>query len=175
MIHVVEQVELLRALPTGKQLTYRSFLVLGLTLMLLVCITVAITLTLLLMRLVYQAPLDLQQIVTVGFPVAVAFVATIGVSGSQAIPGQPVRLIALHTARRGLLNGLLCGLVFGVLWYFLLGFGAFAREDWAFLFRPQLLVYGLIFGLAIAPAFAIFKAFATVLPDMLLVWLSTRN
>lgn len=172
MIHVVEQVELLRDLPTGKQLVYRAALVLLLTAMLLSSIALAIALAVLLTSLVFGTEVTIEGVLTSGFPVAVAFLGTIGFSSSQTVPGQRLHTAAWLSARSGLINGLISGLVFGVLWYFLLGFGAFVREDWAYLFRPQLLVYGLLFGLALAPTFAVFKAFATVLPDALLHWLN---
>lgn len=175
MIHVVEQVELLRHLPTGKQLVYRAALVLLLTAMLLFSIALAIVLAVLLTTLVFGTEVTIEGSLTIGFPVAVAFLGTIGFSSSQAVPGQRLWTVAWVTARGGLINGLISGLIFGVLWYFLLGFGAFVREDWAYLFRPQLMLYGLLFGLALAPTFAVFKAFATVLPDALLHWLKAHE
>ncbi len=169
MLSDVEQIEVVRHLPLLRQLIYRGGLVLSTTLVLLGCAALAVLLCVLLFALVFGQTLNVENVLVLALPTLVAFCTAMGFSGSQIVPGQPLRVTARKSFRTGLLNGFISGFCFGVLWYFLMGFGAILYEDWAFMFRPVLLIYGALFGLGLMLPFALFKAFGTVIADSLLL------
>jgi len=174
MLSDVEHVERVRNLPLRQQVIYRVATVGMLIMMLLAALLVAIVIALVGNAVFFNEAISVANGIIIGMPAGLALLMTLGLSNNPIIPGLRLAVAARQAARRGLVTGFVSGALFGMLWYFIFRQGAVYYEAWDYLFHPSLLLRGLVFGLAVGPAFALFKAVGTVLGDVVLHYLSVQ-
>lgn len=168
MLSGVEHIEQVRTLPLRQQVIYRLGTVAALVLALLVGLLLAVVIALVGNAVFFAEDITPANALLVGLPAALALLMTLGLSNNRIVPGQQLGAAARQAARRGLVVGFIVGALFGLLWYFIFRQGAVYFEAWDYLFHPSLLLRGLVFGLAVGPAFALFKAVGTIAGDVIL-------
>jgi hypothetical protein len=168
MLSHVEHVERLRALPAARRLMYTVVLSLAVTAAFVGAIALAILLALILFTVVDGIPPMLEDVVLLGVPIILAFMAAIGFTANPYSVGRTVQQTARAAARFGLLNGFITGVVFGVLWSFIPRLPAVYFERWDLLFRREVLLSGLALAIAISPALGLYRAVTSVIETVAL-------
>lgn len=154
-----------RSLPPVQRLLYHVLLALALSGLFLLTVALAVALATLLVRLLLGLILTPEDLLTLGLPILLAFMLSIGLSVLRPVPNEVRVTAAWRAARAGIFGGLVTGFFFGAIWAIAFRIDAMYWEDWRRVFESGLLVYGLIVGLAVAPTFALFRGLSVLAPE----------
>lgn len=163
MLSKVEHIERLRDLRAGQRLRYSLVLVLAVAGAFVGSIALAVLIASIVFTLIDGTAPTLEDVAAVGVPLVLAFLAAIGFSSNPFVLGQNIPQTARRAARFGAINGFITGFIFGVLWSFVQGLAAVWFERWDLLLRSEVLIFGLVLGVANAPALAIYRAVTSVI------------
>ncbi len=157
-----------RSLHQAQRMFYYVLLALVLTGLFLLTVALAVALATLLVRLLLGLTLTPEDILTLGLPILLAFMLSIGLSALRPAPNEARSAAAWRAARTAIFGGLATGFFFGAIWAIAFRIDAMYWEDWRRVFESGLLVYGLIVGLAVAPTFALFRGLSVLSPEIAL-------
>ncbi len=163
MLSHVEHVERLRALPVAQRLMYTLVLSLVVATTFVGSIALAILIAASLFIVIDGVPPTLEDLIVLGVPIILAFIAAIGFTGNPYSVGQTVQQTARKAARFGVVNGFVTGVIFGVLWSILAGLTAVRFERWDLIFRREVVIFGLALAIAISPALGLYRAVTSVI------------
>jgi hypothetical protein len=172
MLSGIELSERVRTLPFSQRLRYRVLLALAITLLFLVTAGLAAGLAILYTWLVVGRALTVEDALVMGTPALFAFLMAMGFTGGPGsegvISGQKLTDLARKAARRGFINGLIIGAVFGMLWAAAFGMGLVYVEGWDDMVKRNMLTAAVLLALAVAPGFALFRGIGSIINDVVL-------
>ncbi len=158
MLSSVELNERVRSLKLAQRLGYSLGVAAAFVLAYLAAMAVGIVLAVLLVLVVSGGPLVVpDDILAMALPIFVIFTFAVGMAGlgtRESAVGQPLGRVAGWAMRGGFLAGLAAGMVFGVFWSVIL--------------QANPLLFAAIIGLAVAPAFALFRGMISIIEPLLL-------
>ncbi|HEX2621232.1 MAG TPA: hypothetical protein VHL11_13825 [Phototrophicaceae bacterium] len=174
----IEFSEKLKRLSSAKRLIYAL-----LTAVLLVAAFVgAILLAMLLMALVSAllgSPIERpEQVALMAIPIIGAMMIAIGFGGSSmpesVLPGDTLMRTARRAARSGLISGALVGFFFGMIWGTAIRIHLIVQSELLQIepgtLAKEILIFGVLSALVIAPCFALFRAFSSINGMLILDW-----
>jgi len=168
MLSREEHVEHLRALAAGQRLAYTLVLSLIVAAAFVGSVGLAVAIAIVLFMLIGGSAPTAEDVVTLGVPIILAFLAAIGFTSNPRVHGETVRQAARRAARFGLVNGFVTGAIFGVVWSIIAGLTAVRFERWDLIFRQEVVLFGLALGIAVSPALAIYRAVTSVVEAVVL-------
>lgn len=162
----IEHFEELRQLPLGRRIQYALwFNTLAIIIFAGLC-TLSIFLLLPVVEATIPRRWSLGDHILVVFSVLCTFFVAVGMTGGELperiTPKDTLRHIILRSARHGFITGFSVGVVFGMIWAFSIRIGLLYTQinitlDQAVFFE-DLVLYGGLMGLFIAPMFGLFRA-----------------
>jgi hypothetical protein len=164
----VEHVERLRALPAAQRLMYTLAVSLAVATAFVGCIALAILIAASFFIVIDGVLPTLEDVVVLGVPIVLAFLAAIGFTSNPYSIGQTVQQTVRKAARFGVVNGFVTGVIFGALWTILSGLTAVRFERWDLIFRREVVIFALALAVAISPALAIYRAVTSVIETVAL-------
>ena len=176
----VQQAAMTHNLPWMRRIAYVLLSTLAIWLVFALTIGVAVGMVILLFDQVIAPVESNNDVIILSVPIIVTFIAVIGFSDhpspTQIKPGDSLSGLIVKEARSGLIRGLFGGMAFGLIWNLAMQVGSLYIELNTMLaadFRlDEIAFYSLILGLAVAPTYAIFRAFNAVVGHLTLYLLA---
>lgn len=162
----IEHFDQLRSLPLGRRLQYALwFNVFTLIIFAGLC-TLSVLVLLPIVESVIPRRWSMGDYVLVAISVLCTFFVAIGMTGGelpeQITPRDTFRRVILKAGRNGAITGFFVGVVFGIIWAMSIRVGLlYAQMNTIYgqaVFLEDLLLYGGLMGLFIAPMFGLFRA-----------------
>lgn len=162
----IEHFEALRKLTLGRRIQYALwFNTIAIIIFAGLC-TLSIFLLLPIVEAAIPRQWDIGDHILVVFSILSAFLISVGMTGGELpehiTPKDTMRRVILRAGRNGFLTGFFVGMVFGMIWAFAVRIGLLYTQlniiTTQAVFLEDLLIYGSLMGLFIAPMFGLFRA-----------------
>lgn len=176
----IEHAERVRTLPAARRTQYALLSAGALLLAFLLSVIVATAIALIASSIVFNTPINGDNIITITLPILTGFMVAIGFSSNPVPemvgPNDTLRETVKKAARSGLRGGLIIGFVFGLIWSLILRTSAL-YINWNTMFTADFHVEGILYfavlmALIISPVYAAFRAFNSAAGHLILHYLS---
>lgn len=162
----IEHFEALRKLPLGRRIQYAIWFNTFAIIIFAGLCTLSVFLLLPIVEATIPRNWSIGDHILVVFSILCTFLISVGMTGGELpeniTPKDTLRHVILRAGRNGFLMGFFVGVVFGMIWAFAVRIGLLYSQlniiTSQAVFLEDLLVYGSLMGLFIAPMFGLFRA-----------------
>jgi hypothetical protein len=173
----IEHTEKVRSLPFRQKILYKVIFVLMTLGGFMLAVGLLALATVIVFSMIAGEQLNMDAILVTLLPILVVFMTAVGMSGNPAKEVVTVGDTVLNRFRgktmESLFTGFVCGVIFGVMWGFLIRLQEIYLQAFPQSVKPevaldQVIITCVAIALVIAPVFAIFQGFSSVIGHLAL-------